>query len=315
MSYTSQIKNEIAALPLNEIENRNLLLGYLFVNGNISNNKVYITLENMAVARKLFKTLKYSYKLDIKMTVRSQKKFKLKTIYIFEVYDKDNIINDELQNIDLSDEEAMTSFIKGIFLASGSISDPKKSGYHMELLFSDESDAIYVQNILKSLAYNFKKIKRDKSYMLYLKASEEISDFIKLLGCVNALFYYEDIRIYRDHKNMVNRLNNCEQANLEKSLKTSDKQLKIITYLRDNDYLSLLDDKTRQVAEYRLKYPEESFQVLSDIISSETDKRVSKSYINHHFRKINEVYDKIIKTQEKWALEISAIFCYTLPIE
>ena len=135
--------------------------------------------------------------------------------------------------------------------------------------------------------------------MLYLKSGEEISDFLKLLGAVNALFYFEDIRIYRDHANMVNRLNNCEQANLEKSLSTSDKQLSRIKYIKENDYMSLLDDKTKLVAEYRLKYPEESFQTLADIISKEVDKKVSKSYVNHHFRKINEVYEKIMSSLEK----------------
>ena len=298
MSFTAEIKNEISASLLDELENRNLLLGYLFVSGNFDGKRVLITLENMAVARKIFKTLKYSYKMDIKMIVRTQKKFRMKKIFIFEVNDEKGIFTSELKNTDLSDEDSMKSFIKGIFLASGSISNPSKGGYHMELAFKDESSAKFILDILRKFNYNFKMLKRDKNYMLYLKSGEEISDFIKLLGAVNSLFYFEDIRIYRDHKNMVNRLNNCEQANLEKSMRTSDKQLKIIQYMKDNDYLSLLDEKTRQVAEYRLKYPEESFQALADIISSELDKKVTKSYVNHHFRKILETYERIISTQK-----------------
>lgn len=294
MSFTAEIKNEISASLLDELENRNLLLGYLFVSGNFEGKKVLITLENMAVARKIFKTLKYSYKMDIKMIVRTQKKFKMKKIFIFEVNDEKGIFASELKNIDLSDEDSLKSFIKGVFLASGSISNPSKGGYHMEMVFKDKVSAKYIMDILKKFNYNFKMLKRDKNYMLYLKSGEEISDFIKLLGTVNSLFYFEDIRIYRDHKNMVNRLNNCEQANLEKSMRTSDKQLKIIQYMKDNDYLSLLDEKTRQVAEYRLKYPEESFQALADIISSEIDRKVTKSYVNHHFRKILETYERII---------------------
>ena len=81
--------------------------------------------------------------------------------------------------------------------------------------------------------------------MVYIKASEEISDFIKLLGATNSLFYYEDIRIYRDHKNMVNRLNNCEQANIEKSMKTSLEQMDNINYLKEHDMLDLIDDKIK----------------------------------------------------------------------
>lgn len=299
MSFTQNIKNEISVTPLNEIENRNLLLGYLYVQGEIHESRVSMILENMAVARKIFKTLKYSYKFDVHMTLRVQKRFKVKQIFIFDVVDNNGIIKSELHNVDLSDEESLISFVKGVFLASGSISDPKKSGYHLELLFNSKDKCEYILGILKSLKYNFRSIKRDKSYMLYLKASEEISDFIKMMGAVNSLFYFEDIRIYRDHKNTVNRLNNCEQANLEKSLNTSDKQISLIKYLKENDYMSLLDDKTVQVIEYRLKYPEESFQALADIISYETNKKVTKSYINHHFRKINEIYDRIINTQDK----------------
>ena len=297
MSFTAEIKNEISASLLDEVENRNLLLGYLFVSGNFTSKNVLIMLENMSVARKIFKTLKYSYKLDLKMIVRTQKKFKVKKIFIFDVKDDKEILSSELANIDLSDEDSLKSFIKGVFLASGSISNPKKGGYHMEMLFKSKDDGKYILSILKKIGYDFKMLKRDSSYMLYLKSGEEISDFIKLLGAVNSLFYFEDIRIYRDHKNMVNRLNNCEQANLEKSLKASDKQLKMIEYMQDYDYLSLLDEKTSQVALYRLKYPEESFQALADIISSEIDKKVTKSYINHHFRKIQETYERIIKNE------------------
>lgn len=294
MTFSAQVKNEISESLLNEIENRYLLLGYIFMNAEYNNDKTILSLENMSIARKIFKTLKYSFKLDVNMTVRVQKKFILKRLFIFEIPSSKEIFTSELNTMDQSDKEGMISFIKGTFLASGSINDPKKSQYHLEILFKEEKKALYVQKILDILGYNFHIIKREKGFMLYLKASEEISDFLKLLGAVNSLFYFEDIRIYRDHKNMVNRLNNCEQANYEKSLKTSDRQLEIIRYLKDNDYYSLLDEKTVQVCEYRLRYPEMSFQALADIISHEIDKKVTKSYINHHFRKINEVYERII---------------------
>ena len=299
MSFTAEIKNEVSSALLDEIENRNLLLGYLYVSGEFIGKRVIVTLENMAVARKIFKTLKYSYKFDVKMIVRTEKKFKMKKVFIFQVLDEKSIIKEELKNIDLSDEAGLNSFIKGVFLASGSISNPKKGGYHMEMSFKEKEQANYILEILHQLKYDFKILKRNKNYMLYLKSGEEISDFIKLLGAVNSLFYFEDIRIYRDHKNMVNRLNNCEQANVEKSLKASDKLVKIIKYMNDFDYMTLLDEKTRQVAEYRLKYPEESFQALSDILSSKIEKKVTKSYVNHHLRKIQETYERIINTENE----------------
>lgn len=293
MTFTITVKDELSKEELNAIENRCLLLGYVFINAKWNNNRLEIILENSSVARKLFKTLKYCYNKIAKITVRTQKKFKLKTVYILEVLDSDNTIKEDLNNLMLDDEESKISFIKGIFLATGSISNPSKS-YHLEMLFDTEEQKDTVKNILKELNVNIKEIKREKKFMLYLKSGEEISDFIKLLGTVNSLFAYEDIRIYKDHKNMVNRLNNCEQANLEKVLKTSDEQVEMITFLKENDYYSLFDEKTCEVADLRLKYPEESYQVLSDILSKEQEKKVTKSYINHHLRKIKDVYQKII---------------------
>lgn len=294
MTFTEEVKDEISKEELNSIENRNLLLGYILINGTFENDKVQIILENASVARKLFKTLKYCYNKQARITIRIQKKFKLKKIYILEIDDKDQMLKDELENIMLDDKESKTAFIKGIFLATGNVNNPNKS-YHLEMLFDKESTALYVKEILDSLNYNFRLIKREKKYMLYLKSGENISDFLKLLGTNKSLFHFEDVRIYKDHKNMVNRLNNCEQANLEKSLKNSDKQLEMIKYLKENDYYSLLDEKTQEVADTRLKYKEESYASLADILSSEKNTKISKSYINHHFRKINDIYNKIIK--------------------
>lgn len=299
MTFSAQVKNEISESLLNEIENRYLLLGYIFMNADYNGNCTILSLENMSIAKKIVKTLKYSFRLNVNITVRIQKKFIVKRLFIFEVPDSKDIFSRELMGLENSDREELNSFIKGAFLASGSVNDPKKNQYHLEMIFPDEEKALFLKKILARLDYNFKIIKRGKGYMLYLKASEEISDFLKLLGAINSLFYFEDIRIYRDHKNMVNRLNNCEQANYEKSLKTSDRQLEIIKFLKENDYYSLLDEKTVQVCDYRLKYPEMSFQALSDIISKEIDKKVTKSYINHHFRKINEVYNRIINTNKQ----------------
>lgn len=297
-TFTAKIKEEIVLSQLNELENRNLFLGYLYSNGSKENEVISISLENLAIAQKLFKTLKYCYHMEVKMTIRTQKKFRVMRVFIFELKDPDDIFASELKSLELADEESKKAFLKGVFLASGSISDPSKRGYHLEMTFDTEKQAQKVLSISNSLGYTFKLLKREKNYMLYLKSSEEISDFIKLLGSVDALFYYEDIRIYRDHKNMVNRLNNCEQANLEKTLRVSDHQIAVIEYILENDYMSLLDEKTRQVAEYRLKYPEESYQSFADILSSELGKSVTKSYVNHHFRKINDIYEKIMKSTD-----------------
>jgi hypothetical protein len=146
--------------------------------------------------------------------------------------------------------------------------------------------------MLKSIRFDSKILKRSNRYMVYIKSAEEISDIIKLFNAINSLFYFEDIRIYRDHKNMVNRLNNCEIANQEKSISTGMKQVNDIEFLKEKDLLDLLDEHTKIVLEYRLKYPESSYAELADIISLETDYTIGKSGINHHFIKMKKLVDK-----------------------
>jgi DNA-binding protein WhiA len=128
--------------------------------------------------------------------------------------------------------------------------------------------------------------------MTYVKSAEMISDMIRLLGATNSFFYFEDIRIYRDHKNMVNRLNNCELANQEKVLKTGLKQLEDINYLKEHDLVDLLDENVREAIRYREAYPETSLAELADIISQETGRQIGKSGINHYFIKVNKLVEK-----------------------
>ena len=129
--------------------------------------------------------------------------------------------------------------------------------------------------------------------MVYIKEAEKISDYLRIIKAYNAVMYFEDIRIYRDHKNMTNRLNNCEQANMDKIFLTSSRQIKDIEKLKEYDIIDLLDEKIKEVIEYRLKYPEVSLQELSDIITSSTGNKITKSGLNHRFRKIREIVTNI----------------------
>ena len=177
-------------------------------------------------------------------------------------------------------------------MAAGNISNPGTSGYHLEFIFKSEKQAKQIKELLQYFKFSAKLITRGYKYVVYIKSSENISDFIKLLGATNALFYFEDIRIYRDHKNMVNRLNNCEIANQEKTFKAGQMQLENIKYLKEHNLLDLLDEKTLIVASMREKYPEVSLQELADIITQETGYKVGKSGINHRFIKINELKER-----------------------
>jgi len=129
--------------------------------------------------------------------------------------------------------------------------------------------------------------------MIYIKEAEKISDFLRIIKAFNGVMYFEDIRIYRDHKNMTNRFNNCEQANMDRVFLTSSMQIKDINYLKEMNALDLLDEKLKVVIDYRLKYKESSLQELSEIISMETNYKITKSGLNHRFRKIKEIVNDL----------------------
>lgn len=294
-SFTTQIKDEVTKIETDKCDSLAEVCAYLKYNANIT-DKIELMIENASVARRVFNLLKRLYGININLTIRTQKKFVIKKIYILTIQEKVDIIRDDVETtyhniLEYSDSEKV-SYLKGVFLADGSINDPSKNKYHLEFLVNDEEKAILVNKLLLSLDFDSKLLKRDKGYMVYIKVAEEISDFIKLINATNALFYFEDIRIYRDHKNMVNRLNNCEQANVEKSIKTCDEQLKNIKYLSDNDLVSLVSDQTKLVMDYRIKYPDVNMSELASIISMETDYKITKSGINHHFRKIKELVNR-----------------------
>lgn len=302
MTFTTQIKEEITKEENNNIEDLTSLCTYLKFNATLEEDKMTVMVVNASVARWIFKLLKTNYNVLIKLTTRTMKRFKARNLYILEVKEKLDLIYKDIDNIfkeiNTSSDEEKKAFLKGMFLACGSINDPKKNQYHLEFLVKEEEDAKLIDDLLNSLKIKSKVLKRDREYMVYVKSSENISDFIKFLGAFNALFYFEDIRIYKDHKNMVNRLNNCEQANVERTLKSSKVILDNIKYLEDNDLLMLLDDRSKEIIEYKKKYPDTSLGELAEIITMETNKSITKSGINHHFRKINALVKKAKENHE-----------------
>ena len=192
-----------------------------------------------------------------------------------------------------SDDSLTRAYLRGVFLSCGSINDPKKSRYHLEFIVDNEGYAEFISNLLNHYHFNSKVIRRETKYMIYMKEAEKIGDFLRYMQAIQAVFYYEDIRIYRDHKNMTNRLNNCEQANVDKIIETANKQIKDIEKIKENDLLDVLDDKTKETITYRLKYPETSLLELSEIISLETGNKITKSGLYHRFNKIKELAEKI----------------------
>ena len=303
MSFTSIVKDEISKLETTKLEDISELSAIIRVAGNINSN-INVTIENNAVARRVFKLFKGIYGITPSITVRNKKLGKGFT-YILNIKSKINEILEDLsitydnkylsipKEYLISDEEQLRAYLRGVFMVSGSVNDPKTSRYHLEFILDTKDYDNFISNLLNSYDLNSKVIKREKSYTVYIKEAEKISDFLRVIKAFSAVMYFEDIRIYRDHKNMTNRLNNCEQANMDKVFFTANKQIKDIEKLYELDMFDLLDDKLKIVIEYRMKYKESSLKELAEIISLETGMNITKSGLNHRFRKIREIVDNI----------------------
>ena len=306
MSFTSTVKNEVTRLEGNKLEYIAELSCIIRNNANIEKD-IIITLENNAVARRTFKLIKNIYDVTPTITVRRRYNFNQSLSYILKIKSKKQIILEDLSimmdnqflNIPkeylINDEECLRAYLRGLFISTGSINDPKTSRYHLEFIVNDGKYAEFISKLLNRFYLNSKIIKREKNYMVYIKEAEKISDFLRVINAYQAVLYFEDIRIYRDHKNMTNRLNNCEQANMDKIFLTASKQLKDIEIIKENDMLDLLDDKIKEVIIYREKYPESSLQELSEIMSKELGYNITKSGLNHRFRKIKAIAMRIKK--------------------
>ena len=305
MSFTSTVKNEVSKLELNRIEAITELSAILKNNTDIQKDKIRITTENSSVARHIFNQVKNIYGITLKITVRRGYNYNKNYIYILETNSKTNTIVKDLcldKNIPdeylIDDDNLMRIYLRGVFISCGSINDPKKSRYHLEFMFNEKNYSEFVMEMLNTYSLNSKLIKRDNRYMVYVKEAEKIGDFLRMINAISSLLYFEDIRIYRDHKNMTNRLNNMEQANVDKIIETATKQVKDIEYIKENDCYDLLDDKTKLAAEYRLKYREASLLELSEIISIETKSNITKPGLHHRFTKIKNLADKLRKKND-----------------
>ena len=305
MTFSTEVKNEITKLESTKLELISELSGVVRNSSEIEPH-IKITIENNSVARRIFKLFKDIYEVTPIITVRQRYGFNKGINYILEIKHKNSEILNDLSIVDkngnylnipktyiVNDEELVRAYLRGLFISTGSINDPKTSRYHLEFIINDKDYANYISKLLNDFNLNSKVIKREKNYMVYIKEAEKISDYLRIIKAYNAVMYFEDIRIYRDHKNMTNRLNNCEQANMDKIFLTSSRQIKDIEKLKEYDIIDLLDEKIKEVIEYRLKYPEVSLQELSDIITSSTGNKITKSGLNHRFRKIREIVTNI----------------------
>jgi len=311
LSFTMNVKNELS-LQDNE---RNMemieLSAFLRNNGKYEDNKIVLSTENNKVAKHIYILIKKMFNV-VANIIDKNNSFNRSRLLLIEINQKvDNILKDlyvisednnylsNVPNFFVDNEDDKRAYLRGVFLATGSVNDPKTSRYHLEFFINDEEEAKYISDLLNEFYLNSKIIKKDKKYMVYVKEAEKIGDFLRVINAPQAVMYYEDIRIYRDHKNMTNRLNNMEQANIERIINTCNDQIEDIRLILDTLGEQFLDEKTLEAATYRLKYPESSLQELSDIMEYETDKPITKSGLNHRFRKIKEIANRI-RSENKW---------------
>ena len=239
ISFTINVKNEVSSYDGVKNENMAMLSAIIRNSGKID-KEITITTENSKVARRIYTLISNMYNVSVNI-IDKNNNFNRNRLYIIIVSDKVDFILKDLGILNDSDkyletvpdylidaEEEKRAYLKGIFLSCGSINDPKTSRYHLEFFIDNLNEANFVNNVLNEYYLNSKVIPKDKKYMVYIKEAEKIGDFLRIIGANDAVMYYEDIRIYRDHKNMTNRLNNMEQANIEKIINTCNSQIKDI---------------------------------------------------------------------------------------
>lgn len=296
MSFTAEVKDEVSKLENMDAENISELSGFLslFCEGDV----IRVVTESGGVARRVYSLLSDLFSVHPVVSLKKGYNYSKKVLYSLEVYEsvfdilKSLGITDVVADFIIADEGEKKAFLRGVFMACGSVNDPKKSRYHLEFNLKNYKYACFVSDILNEFNLNSKVLHRDK-YMVYIKEAEKIGDFLRIIGANKAVLYYEDIRIYRDHKNMINRLNNCEQANVDRMVMSANNLIKDIEFIRETCGLELLGEREMEAAIYRVKYPDASILELSEIISLETGNKITKSGLYHRLNRIKKFASKL----------------------
>lgn len=306
MSFSIKVKNEIISDKCEKAEMISLLSAYIRNNAVITEDAILINTENLEISKYIFKLFKELYNITPVITVRKSFNFKKSMAYLLRVSTNIEVILSDLSLINkdklfinipreyiYEDIDLKKSYLKGVFLATGSINDPKTARYHLEFLIDDYDYSLFICELLDFFYLNSKLIQRTNGFMVYLKEAEKIGDFLRVMDATNCVLYYEDIKAFREHKNLVNRLNNCEQANVDKTISSALSLIEDIDLIEKTIGLDAIDDKLKQVCIYRKKYKEESLLELSKIISLENNINLTKSGLNHRIRKIKEIAESI----------------------
>ncbi|CAJ1203471.1 DNA-binding protein WhiA [Companilactobacillus nantensis] len=304
VSYASEVKQELTKLVVHPEHARVELAALLRMNGSLSLQNHHFVLtaqtENAAIARRIFSLIKQKYGMESELLVRKKMKLKKNNQYLVRLKHDTNKVLTDLDILDesglsintdvpeevLNEDQRMRSYLRGAFLATGSVNNPETSRYHLEIYSLYENHNEGIAQMMNYFHLNARTTKRRNGYIVYLKEAEKIADFLQVIGATNSMLKFEDIRIVRDMRNSVNRLVNCENANINKTVAAAERQIENIKHLQATVGLDSLPDKLREIAVLRLENPEVSLKELGDMVPSGP---ISKSGINHRLRKLNQL--------------------------
>ncbi|RYL95778.1 DNA-binding protein WhiA [Sporolactobacillus sp. THM7-4] len=310
MSFAADTKRELTTLQVDNCCARAELAALTRMNGFVSirNKRVELDIatENAAISRRIYRLIKQAYNYSIEILVRRKMRLKKNNVYIVRLKESARPYLEDLKIIDgqgqftreIADELVekkccSRSYLRGAFLAGGSLNHPESS-YHLEIFSNYEEHTYSLAKLMNTFKLNVKVLPRKNGYIIYMKEGEKITDFLSIIGANKALFYFEDIRIVKDMRNSVNRLVNCETANLNKTVTAAMRQMENIRLIEKSVGLSELPDKLREIAELRLKHPDVTLKELGELVNGEP---ISKSGINHRFRKIEAIANHIRQGQ------------------
>lgn len=312
MSYSSETKKELTTLKNDNCCAVSELSALLRISGDLIISSEGPRLEyhttNPVIARRVIVLTKQLYDIDINLVTMKQTKLEKRNIYLVQIKTNvSNILNElSLLDFDMGINTYVPSelvvkdcdkkaYLRGCFLASGSVNNPKTSRYHMEINSPSEDHANQIKDIINEYDLKAKVHVRKKGYITYIKEAEKISDFLRLIGAVNSVLAFEDLRIRRDLNNSINRVINMEIANMNKTIESANKHLEYIAYLEKRVGYKNLSRKMQEAIVLRKENPEASLQELSNISQYRFNKGISKSGLNHRFRMIAELVEEYKK--------------------
>ncbi len=310
ISFSKKIKEELASKNEDsDLKNLAILSSFLKINGiyKIQNNKTRLILKisNAKIASYILELLKKYFNFKNNLFFNKSTKLNKISFYIIDIVEnvdeildklKIDIFNDEINPYFYTNKDLIYGYLKGAFLASGSVNSPKKSNYHLEIKTTSSNMALSLLkmvNGIKDIEFNFRISKRRNDYIIYIKKSDLISSFLIMIGAIEGCLNFEDIRVERDYSNNENRLYNLDVANYSKVLKSSKNQLEDINIIEKNIGIkNLQNDKLIELCHQRLNNKEASLDELAKKMSENLKVNVSRSNVYHLFKKIKTIADK-----------------------